>query len=125
MSTVEYNKTAMYLQDNFEKVEKILSMVTLCEKYETYDDKIMIFPISVLDDESQCRVMHKLLGVIKTVQRDIDDLKNKLKESMEESSYLKESLRLYMNTVLHGRENEPCGKDTKPIEYKLKTLIHY
>lgn len=125
---MEYNITGEYLDERLEKVEKILNMVSLCEKYETFEDKIIVFPVSMSNGETLCQEMQKFFKVIDSVQQDTHRLKDLLIESEEERHFLKRKLKLYMNKVLNNNtKNETCQqtKTGKPNILKLRDVIHY
>lgn len=126
VSTVEYNVTAKFLDERLERVEKILSMVALCEKYETFEDKVIIYPISASNNETTCQEVHKLIKVVISVERDLDQLRNLLNKSVDKSNFLKDSLKSYMEKLMFG-EHKPCKpkKDGKPEILKLRDVIHY
>lgn len=44
--TTEYNKTEEFLKQCVLVVEQLLSAVDLCSKYETYEDKLLLYPLS-------------------------------------------------------------------------------
>ncbi|XP_003425626.2 dynein regulatory complex subunit 2 isoform X1 [Nasonia vitripennis] len=102
--TVEYNITLEFLRSNLTKVEKILIMADLCQKYETYKDKVLLYPLSTVIENNETedlnvstlKPMQKLIKLVLLVQKNIKELKAQLEYHKVRFDYLKHSLKMYM-----------------------------
>ncbi|XP_058805646.1 uncharacterized protein LOC131672449 [Phymastichus coffea] len=114
----EYHKTEEYLKKYIVTLKPILASVDLCKKYESYEDKILLYPLSTITDSicphsSQSSIqsdtilqlfeknhpLKKFSRIVSKVNRDAINLKISIKKLINESDHLKSSLKLYMNEV--------------------------
>lgn len=82
-------------------------MVDLCQKYETYKDKVFLCPLStVIENDkiedvniSTLKPMQKLIKLVLLVQKDIKELRAQLEYHNMRFDYLKHSLEMYVEEI--------------------------
>ena len=62
MMAVEYNKTIQYLSKLVKKLENILTLMQICRKYETQEEKIVPFPIQMEEHDIE-EVLHSSASI--------------------------------------------------------------
>ncbi|XP_051163802.1 dynein regulatory complex subunit 2-like [Leptopilina boulardi] len=106
--TIEYNKTIHHLNKLVKKLENILIVMQICQKYETENEKII--PIeSIIQERNKITILNWTRGVeelqlmenfwkrVGSAETIMNELKHEREILIEESNYLRQCLKNYIS----------------------------